>query len=70
MGISKESAARILEAGGSLKVQNMSKDSLVELAAIARRRGVRLEIKGALSADSMVEIAKVGGQNVLFDVAD
>jgi len=43
---------------------------LVELARIARQRGVRLEIKCGLSPDSMVEIAEAGGENVLLDVSD
>jgi hypothetical protein len=42
----------------------------VELARIAKQRGVRLEIKCSLSPDSMVEIAEAGGENVLLDVSD
>ena len=51
-------------------LRGLPTDALVELARIARQRGVRLEIKCGLSPDSMVEIAEAGGENVLLDVSD
>jgi hypothetical protein len=70
MGISKDSAARILSAGANLRVSGLSKESCLELARIARAQGVQLDIKSKLSADSMVEIAGIGGANVTFDTTD
>jgi hypothetical protein len=67
--ISKETAVQLLHAGANLKISMLSKEACVELARIAKARGVRLEIKGSLSADSMLEIARVGGANVLLDVS-
>jgi hypothetical protein len=60
----------VLNAGSNLRVSGLPTDALVELARIARQRGVRLEIKCGLSHDSMVEIAEAGGENVLLDVSD
>ena len=69
--LSKESCAAVLNAGSNLRVSSgLPTDALVELARIARQRGVRLEIKCGLSPDSMVEIAEAGGENVLLDVSD
>jgi hypothetical protein len=69
--LSKESCAAVLNAGSNLRVSGgLPTDALVELARIARQRGVRLEIKCGLSPDSMVEIAEAGGENVLLDVSD
>jgi hypothetical protein len=69
--LSKESCAAVLNADSNLRVSGwLPTDALVELARIARRRGVRLEIKCGLSPDSMVEIAEAGGENVLLDVSD
>jgi hypothetical protein len=68
--LSKESCAAVLNAGSNLKISGLSKDALVELARIARDRGVRLEIKCGLTPDSMVEIANAGGANVLFDMSE
>jgi hypothetical protein len=71
MGITRDAAIRILEAGASLKVSGLSKDSYLELARVARARGVQLEINGnGLSYDSMAEIASVGQESVVFDVSD
>lgn len=70
MGISKDSAARILSAGANLKISKLSKESCLELAHLAKTHGVRLEIKSQLSVDSMIEIAQAGGANVIFDVSD
>jgi len=60
----------VLNAGSNLRVSGFPADALVELARIARQRGVRLEIKCGLSHDSMVEIAEAGGENVLLDLSD
>ncbi len=60
--------ARAATAGANLKISGLSK-SFIELAHIAKSRDVRHEIKSTLSADSMAEIAAVGGKNVLFDVS-
>jgi hypothetical protein len=68
--LSKESCAAILSAGSNLRISGLPKDALVELARIARVRGVGLEIKCGLSPDSMVEIANAGGANVLLDISD
>jgi len=68
--LSKESCAAVLNAGSNLRVSGLPTGDLVELARIARQRGVRLEIKCGLSPDSMVEIAEAGGENVLLDVSD
>ena len=68
--LSKESCAAVLNAGSNLRVSGLPTDALVELARIARQRGVRLEIKCGLSPDSMVEIAEAGGENVLLDVSN
>jgi hypothetical protein len=69
--LSKESCAAVLNAGSNLRVSGgASNRRLVELARIARQRGVCLEIKCGLSPDSMVEIAEAGGENVLLDVSD
>jgi hypothetical protein len=68
--LSKKSCAAVLNAGSNLRVSGLPTDALVELARIARQRGVRLEIKCGLSPDSMVEIAEAGGENVLLDVSD
>jgi hypothetical protein len=69
--LSKESCAAVLNAGSNLRITSgLPKSTLVELARIARQRGVRLEIKCGLSPDSMVEIAEAGGENVLLDVSD
>jgi hypothetical protein len=69
MSISKESAIRVLNAGANLKISGLSKESLIELANIAKARGLQLELKCSLSPDSMVEIASAGGKHVLFDVS-
>jgi hypothetical protein len=62
--LSKESCAAVLNAGSNLRVSGgLPTDALVELARIARQRGVRLEIKCGLSPDSMVEIAEAGGES-------
>jgi hypothetical protein len=68
--LSKEDCAAILNAGSNLKISGLPTEALVELARIARQRGVRLEIKCGLSPDSMVEIANAGGTNVVLDVSD
>ena len=68
--LSKESCAAVLNAGSNLRISGVPTSDLVELARIARQRGVRLEIKCGLSPDSMVEIAEAGGENVLMDVSD
>jgi hypothetical protein len=68
--LSKESCAAVLNAGSNIRVSGLPTGDLVELARIARQRGVRLEIKCGLSPDSMVEIAETGGENVLLDVSD
>ena len=69
---SKESCAAVLNAGSNLRVSlsGLPTDALVELARIARERGVRPEIKCGLSPDSMIEIANAGGANVLLDISD
>jgi len=43
--LSKESCAAILNAGSNMRISGLPKEALVELARIARSRGVRLEIK-------------------------
>jgi len=72
--LSKESCAAILNAGSNMRISGLPKVALVELARIARSRGVRLEIKcdrsSDLSPDSMVEIAEAGGPHVLLDFSD
>jgi hypothetical protein len=69
--LSKESCAAVLNAGSNLRVfSGLPTSDLVELARIARQRGVRLEIKCGLSPDATVEIAEAGGENVLLDVSD
>jgi hypothetical protein len=68
--LSKENCAAILNAGSNLKIPGLPREALVELARIARQRGVRLEIKCGLPPDSMVEIAHAGGTNVVLDVSD
>jgi hypothetical protein len=72
--LSKESCAAILNAGSNMKISGLPKEALIELARIARNRGVRLEIKcgpsSDVSPDSMVEIAEAGGPNVLLDFSD
>jgi hypothetical protein len=67
--LSKESIATIMRAGGSMRIGNLSKEALVELASIARQANVRLEIVGSLSAESWVEVARAGGANVLIDIS-
>ena len=64
--LSKESCSAVLNAGSNLRVSGLPTSDLIELAPIARQRGVRLEIKCGLSPDSMVEIAEAGGENVSF----
>ena len=49
--LSKESCAAVLHAGANLKISGLSKESLIELARIARTRGVRLEIRCDLSPE-------------------
>lgn len=68
--LSKDSVARILEAGGHVRVSALGKDSLIELASIARKNNVRLEIAGSMSVDTLVDVARAGGGNVLFDISD
>jgi hypothetical protein len=68
--ITKESCLQLLNAGANLRISTLQADSLVELARIARERDVRLEIKGPLNIDSMMDIARAGGKNVLFDVSN
>ena len=72
--ISKESCAAILTAGSNMRISGLPKEALIELARIARNRGVRLEIKcdrsSDISPDSMVEIAEAGGPHVLLDFSD
>src|SRR5262249_10526694 len=72
--LSKENCAAILNAGSNMKISGLPKEALIELARIARNRGVRLEIKcdrsSGVSPDSMVEIAEAGGPNVLLDFSD
>jgi hypothetical protein len=48
---------------------SMSKESLVELAGIARASNVRLEIVGRMSAESLADIARAGGGYVTFDIS-
>jgi hypothetical protein len=67
--MTKESIAAIMRAGGHVKIGTMSKDSLVELAGVARASNVRLEIVGELSAESLAEIAHAGGGHVTFDIS-
>jgi len=69
MPITPDAAAQVLAAGGDLKVQVMPKDSLVHLATLARQHNVRLEIKGALPAQDMVEIVRAGAGHASFDVS-
>lgn len=66
--LTPDSCARILEAGGSLRVTGLTPDTLVRLASIAKRKGVRLEIVSNLTPDSCVKIATAGGGAVLFDL--
>src|SRR5260370_40671366 len=68
--VSKESCAAVLNAGSNLRISGLPTSDLVEFARIARQRGVRLEIKCGLLPDSMVDIAKAGGTNVLLDASD
>jgi hypothetical protein len=67
--MTKESIAVIMRAGGHVKIGTMSKDSLIELAGVARASNVRLEIVGGLSAESLAEIALAGGGHVTFDIS-
>jgi hypothetical protein len=71
---SKETCSAILNAGSNMRISGLPKDALIELARIARKRGVRLEIKcdrsSDISPDSMVEVAEAGGPNVLLDFSD
>jgi hypothetical protein len=71
--LSKESCAAILNAGSNMRISGLPKEALIELARIARNRGVRLEIKcdrSDVTPDSMVEIAQAGGPHVLLDFSD
>jgi hypothetical protein len=52
--LSKESCAAVLNAGSNLRVSGgLPTDALVELARIARQRGVCLEIKCGLSSAAL-----------------
>ena len=71
--LSKESCAAILNAGSNMRISGLPKEALIELARIARNRGVRLEIKcdrSDVTPDSMVEIAEAGGPHVLLDFSE
>jgi hypothetical protein len=69
MGISKDSAASILNAGSNLRIPVLTPESCIELARIAKERDVQLEIKGGnLTTETMVAIANAGGKNVTFDI--
>jgi hypothetical protein len=71
--LSKESCAAILNAGSNMRISGLPKEALIELARLARNRGVRLEIKcdrSDVTPDSMVEIAEAGGPHVLLDFSD
>jgi len=68
--LSVDSCERILRAGANLKIEGLSADSCVRLAAAAKSAGVNLEIKGGLSADSFVSIAGAGGANVTIDLTE
>jgi hypothetical protein len=53
-----------------MRINTMHADTLVTLAATAKRAGVTLTIKGSMHADSMVRIAAAGKGHVVFDIAD
>jgi hypothetical protein len=67
--MNKENIAAIMRAGDHIKMGSMSKESLVELAGIARASNVRLEIVGRMSAESLADIARAGGGYVTFDIS-
>jgi predicted amidohydrolase len=53
-----------------LSLSGLPTEALVELARIARERGVLLEIKCGLSSDSMIEVATRVVRTVLLDISD
>jgi hypothetical protein len=67
--LSPESIARVLVAGGNVRISTLSLESLLPLAATTRQHKVRLEIVGTMSPDAMVQIAAAGGGYVFFDIS-
>lgn len=60
---------QILESGGSVRISGFSVETLVRLASVARKSGVRLDIDArALSADGLYKIAEAGRGHVYFDL--
>jgi len=60
---------QILESGGSVKLPGFSVETLVHLAYVARKSGVRLYIDArALSPDCLCKIAEAGRGHVYFDL--
>ena len=60
---------QVLEAGGDLRVRGLSERALVQLAAVARQSGSKIEIAAEhLSPDIMIKIAKSAAGHVLFDL--
>jgi hypothetical protein len=68
--LSKDSIHQILNAGGHVRISTLAKDSLVELANVARLRKARLEIKGNVSLDTAMAVVNAGGGFVLIDLTD
>ena len=67
--MNKDFCINVLRAGGSLRVNTMNKDFLIEMAKAAKGAGSRLEIVGSMNVDFMVEIARAGGTSVMFDLS-
>jgi hypothetical protein len=68
--LSKDSIAQIMNAGGNVRIGTLARDSLVELANIAKARNVKLEVRGSMSVDAIVAVVEAGGGNVSWDVSD
>jgi hypothetical protein len=60
---------QILESGGSVKLSGFSVETLMHLAYVARKSGVRLDIDArGLSPDCLYKIAEAGRGHVYFDL--
>jgi hypothetical protein len=68
--ITHDMCAELLRAKANLRISVLPKEQLIGLAALAQANGVRLDIKGQLGREQLLEIANDGGKHVTFDVSD